>query len=190
MSAIALPVRDVSIVSLTTGDRIDGAPALIDLLGDRIVRHVAIRAQTPAQRTITAAGIDRAILEADRRVLLVAQGVGCAAAAWWARLSPRSYVERVAGALLIAPDAGETETAGFASPRSALPFPTLVLGASDAAQRLSAEWGARLIDGPVPALPARTTTRRLQSMILRFTGAIVERDEHQARRLLAAIGDR
>lgn len=187
MSAIALPIRDFSVVALTGVDDAGPAPAVIGMLGDRVVRHVAVRAQTPAQRNVTAARIDRAILDADRAVLLVAQGVGCAAAVWWARLSPRSYVERVVGALLVAPDAAVDGTA-FASPRSTLPFPSLVLGASDAAQRLSDEWGARLIDGPVPARE-RTTTRRLQSLVLRFTGAIVERDEQQARRLLAAIGD-
>ncbi len=184
MSAIAFPVRDVSIVALTLEGQRDGA-AWSGLLGDRPVRQVAIGGQSAGERSLSAARIDAAMLEANRQVLLVAQGAACAAAAWWARLSPRSYVERVAGALLIAPAPVER---GFASPRSILPFPTLVLGATDTAQALSAEWGARLIDGPVPALERRATNR-LQSMILRFTGAIVERDEQQARRLLDMIGD-
>ncbi|MFD1786130.1 RBBP9/YdeN family alpha/beta hydrolase [Sphingomonas floccifaciens] len=188
MSIIALPTRDVSIVSLIAAGHPAPPKSLLNLPVGTPAAQIAVRADTAAQRSLTAAAIDRAMLEADRRVLLVAHGIGCAAAAWWARLSPRPYVERVAGALLIAPDSDGSDGRAFASPRSALPFPTLVLGATDAAQRLSDEWGARLIDGPLPA-PERTATRRLHAMILRFTGAIVERDAQQARRLLAMIGD-
>lgn len=186
MSAIVVSFRGLSVVSLADHDQLALPPGLLDLLGAHAIRHVAVKAHTAAQRTQTAAHIDRASLEADRAVLLVAQGIGCAAAAWWARLSPLPYVERVAGALLVAPEA---DARPFASPRSALPFPSLVLGTTDAAQRLSSEWGGRLIDGPVPA-PERSATRRLQSLILRFTGAIVERDRQQALRLLDQIGDR
>ncbi|MBN2973375.1 alpha/beta hydrolase [Roseomonas aeriglobus] len=185
MSAIVMSFRGLSIVSLSDRDQLEPPAGLLDLLGASSIRHIAVKAQTPTQRNQTAAHIDRAILDADRAVLMVAQGVGCAAAAWWARLSPLSYVERVAGALLVAPEA---DPRPFASPRSALPFPSLVLGATDAAQRLSSEWGGRLIDGPLPA-PERKATRRLQSLILRFTGAIVERDRQHALRLLDQIGD-
>lgn len=187
MSAAIVPFRGLSVVSLSGSAHPAPPPGLLDLLGAPFVTHVAVRAETAAQRTVTAARIDYAILEADRAVLLVAEGIGCAAAAWWARLSPRSYVDRVAGALLVSPDQ-TTGKASFASPRSALPFPSLVLGATDAAQRLSREWGGRLIDGPVPARE-RSATRRFQSLILRFTGAIVERDRQQALRLLDQIGD-
>ncbi|HET9509673.1 MAG TPA: alpha/beta hydrolase [Sphingomonas sp.] len=185
MSALILSFRNLSVVTLSGGDQSVAPPGLVDLIGARSVAHVAVSSRTTAQRNRTAAQIDRAILEADRAVLLVAQGIGCAAAAWWARLSPRAYVERVAGAMLVAPEA---EPASFASPRSVLPFPSLVLGATDAAQRLSGEWGGRLIDGPLP-VRERGATRRLQSLVLRFTGAIVERDRQQALRLLDQIGD-
>lgn len=188
MSAIVLPLRGLSVVSLSSHDRPEAPPALLNLLGAPDIQHIAVQARTAAQRTQTASRIDRAILDADRAVLLLGQGIGCAAAAWWARLSPRSYVERVAGAVLIAPDAADTDGMRFASPRSALPFPSLVLGATDTAQRLSTEWGGRLIDGPVP-VSERRPTRRLQAMILRFTGAIVERDRQHALRLLDRIGD-
>ncbi|KQN25008.1 hypothetical protein ASE86_01675 [Sphingomonas sp. Leaf33] len=187
MSAIG-PFRGLSVVSLSGSAQLTPPPGLLDLLGAPFITHVAVKADTATQRTATAARIDRAIIEADRRVLLVAEGVGCAAAAWWARLSPRAYVERVAGALLVTPDQ-TPDAAAFASPRSTLPFPSLVLGATDAAQRLSREWGGRLIDGPVPARE-RSATRRFQSLILRFTGAIVEHDRQQALRLLDQIGDR
>lgn len=151
-------------------------------------RHVFCRADTPAQRNVTAALIDDAVAGADRAVLLIAEGIGCAATAWWARLSPRSYVERVAGALLIDPEAG-AGAAPYASPRSRLPFPSLVLGTGLDAQHLSGEWGSRLL--AAPALPAAAPRNGLlRTVMQRFTTAIVEGDVNRARRLLEAVGDR
>jgi pimeloyl-ACP methyl ester carboxylesterase len=152
-------------------------------------RQVTVRSETPAQRNVTASRIDAAIAEADRAVLLVAHGAGCLAAAWWARLSPRPYVARVAGALMIAPDGRTPRSAGFASPLSALPFPSIVVGADDASQQLAGEWGSRLIDGPLP-VAGRSVSSRFQAMMSRFTSAIVDHDVRMAERLIAAIGDR
>jgi predicted alpha/beta hydrolase family esterase len=189
MAIAALATERLTLVSLLGDERSPIVSRLLQGRGFRDVRHIAIHAQTTAQRTMTASRIDAAITEADRAVLLVAQGTGCLAAAWWARLSPRSYVARVAGALLIAPDGNPTGADGFASPRSALPFPSVVIGADDASQRLAGEWGSRLIDGPLP-IDQRETSGRFQSMIARFTNAIVESDVRAAERLIAAIGDR
>jgi uncharacterized protein len=151
-------------------------------------RHVTCRATTPAQRNVTAALIDGAVTDADRAVLLIAHGVGCAAAAWWARLSPRSYVERVAGALLIDPDADPLAAEAFASPRAPLLFPSIVLGGGDTAERLSGEWGSRLF-APPPAERPAGRSNRLRSIVLRFTTAIVEKDVGRAERLLQAVSD-
>ena len=163
--------------------RLAQAPAFLNAL------HIPMLDDTTARRTLTAARIDAAITGADRAVMIVAQGAGCLAAAWWARLSPEAYVSRVAGALMIAPDTRDATALGFASPRIALPFPSIVVGADDATQRLAGEWGSRMIDGPVP-IGERGTSNRFLSMLARFTSAIVENDVRAAERLIAAIGDR
>ena len=66
---------------------------------DHVVLHDGER------RSLWAAQLDAAVMRADRTVLLVAEGLGCHAASWWARLSPASYVSRIAGALLFDPPA-------------------------------------------------------------------------------------
>jgi len=188
MAAVALVPGGLTLVSLGGGSQPADLSRMFPRLTMPVSHHVECRADTPAQRNVTASRIDGAVGGADRAVLLIAEGVGCAAAAWWARLSPRAYVERVAGALLIGPDGDVGSVRGFASPRAALPFPSLVVGSSDSAQRLSGEWGSRLIDGP--ALGARMPpSTRLQSIVGRFTSAIVEKDVRKANRLIAALGD-
>jgi hypothetical protein len=121
--------------------------------------------------------------------MLLAQGTACAAAAWWARLSPRSYTANVSGALLVAPEGAGRGQQSFASPKLTLPFPSIVVGADDEMQRLGVEWGSRLIDGPL-LTTAAAPTGRLRTIIERFTAAVVERDVEAAYRILHAIGDR
>jgi len=60
--------------------------------------------------------------------MFVAEGTGCHAVAWLARLSSRAYVERVAGALMITPSDGRHCAASSASPPTPLPFPSLAIG--------------------------------------------------------------
>ena len=188
MAIAALVPQRLTLVSLVEDarspllERLAKAPAFLGAL------HIPMLGETAAQRTLTAARIDAAIIGADRAVLLVAQGAGCLAAAWWARLSPEAYVARVAGALMIAPETRPAAPLGFASPRTALPFPSIVVGADDASQRLAGEWGSRMIDGPVP-IGQRETSNRFLSMLARFTSAIVQNDVRAAERLIAAIGD-
>jgi len=64
---------------------------------------VPLDVRSAADRTRWAARLDDAVRGADRAVLLVADGLGCAASAWWARLSPADYVARIAGAILALP---------------------------------------------------------------------------------------
>src|SRR3954462_4556147 len=89
--------------------------------------HIPYRAETRAERNLLAAKLDAAVTRADGAVLLVAEGASCFATAWWARLSPESYVSRVAGALFFQPieeDANVEDLLDtFASPRTRLPFP-------------------------------------------------------------------
>jgi hypothetical protein len=183
-----LAVDRLTLISLVDEGLPPPLAALLQFPGICRTRHINVRAQTIAHRTMMAAQIDAAIAEAERAVLLVAQGTGCMAAAWWSRLSPSAYVSRVAGAVMVAPDATGCRGTAFASPRCILPFSTIVVGTNDESQRLAAEWGSRLIDGPLVGNVG--PSRRFLSMMERFTAAIVERDVRAAGRLLEAIGDR
>jgi predicted alpha/beta hydrolase family esterase len=103
--------------------------------------------------------LDLAIRQAEAPVILVAHSLGCLAVAWWAQLSPQPYGWPVAGALLVAPAdvdrAGvQEELRGFApSPRTPLPFPSIVVASSDdpwiaieQAHGLAANWGSHFVD--------------------------------------------
>jgi len=183
----------MTLVSLTGEERSALPPLLAHLPGRVDVVTIPVHGDPAERRSGLAAQIDRAVTGsiggADRNVLLVGHGVGCLAAAWWARLSPRAYVGRVAGSLMIAPTTRGEAGSRFASPASALPFPSLVIGADDTAQRLATEWGGRLLDGPLPTV-RQGPSGRLYGLIARFTAGIVERDIQAAERLLATIGDR
>lgn len=157
--------------------------------------HLGYSAETPRQRSLWAAKLDDAILHAERPVLLIASGASCFAATWWARLSPRDYIARVAGALLIDPIAGEGDAAHFASPRIRLPFPSLLLSGEtvepDVAARVQAlaqGWGSA-----VGGLPRLTQARRAshwqgaRELLLRMTAGIVERRVDAADALAAAL---
>lgn len=131
-------------------------------------------------RNIWAAKLDHVVQQADRAVLLVADGLGCAASAWWARLSPSDYVARIAGAVLFAPRDDEPDDL-FASPRTRLPFPSLVIRDSGATAPLPArveEWGSRLVTGHRERRrPAGSVAwREAQRLFMRLTHDVVEQD--------------
>ena len=139
--------------------------------------HVAL--DDGARRGIWAAQLDAAVMRADRAVVLVAEGLGCHAASWWARLSPRAYVSRVAGALLFDPaEGGGGPRDVFASPAVALPFPSLVLAGDAATAPASAidGWGARLIAGHRQRADEQRPWRTAQRLIGRVTARMVDRD--------------
>ncbi|MBC9033410.1 alpha/beta hydrolase [Sphingomonas sp. JC676] len=187
--ALALP-NDFSIVAIA--DRqLAGLGALFEGAGSA---RIPFKARTAAERNVLAARLDAAVIQADRAVLLVAHGASCFATAWWARLSPASYVSRVAGALFFEPIEGDETSVGnlldtFASPRSALPFPSIVLGGETAPKdlrpqirALAQSWGSRVvIGGHVEIDSPISRTRRA---IERFTSAMVERDMRVADALL------
>lgn len=139
--------------------------------------HVVL--DSSARRGIWAAQLDAAVMRADRAVVLVAEGVGCHAASWWARLSPASYVSRVAGALLFdPPTVDEQDDGAYASPSIALPFPSIVLAehAPQAADATIASWGSRLIDGRRQREGEPRAWQSAQRLIGRLTNKVVERD--------------
>jgi predicted alpha/beta hydrolase family esterase len=99
--------------------------------------------------------LERAVRAAPSPALLVAHSLGCALVAHWARAGS---VERVAGALLVAPadlDALSVATLRSFSPLplERLPFPSWVVGSRndpyatfERAGQLARAWGGQLLD--------------------------------------------
>ncbi|WP_404334683.1 alpha/beta hydrolase [Sphingomonas sp. MMS12-HWE2-04] len=187
MAALALPAN---LSLITIGG--DGAPVWARLFERPIAAdHIPFKVRTAADRNLLAAKLDAAVTGADRAVLILAEGASCFATAWWARLSPRSYVERVAGALFLDPVdqapgvPGLLET--FASPRVTLPFPSIVLE-GQAARRtatrevraLALSWGSGLVASGHADSPLARTKR----VIERFTAQVVDHDVQRGEGLL------
>lgn len=106
-------------------------------------------------RNLWAARLDEAVRQARDPIMLVAQGDGCLALAWWARLSPRAYTAKVLGALMMAPaDPADKRLRAFADcPDTRLPFPSIVMIGKDESQadidharHLAAGWGSRFLE--------------------------------------------
>jgi len=126
-------------------------------------RRVELGMWQSPRRNAWVTKLDQAIREARAPVILAAHSLGCLAVAWWAALAGQPYGWPVAGALLVAPadvDRPETrlELKDFApSPRTALPFPSIVVASSDDpwaslqhARDLAAYWGSHFVDaGPL-----------------------------------------
>jgi hypothetical protein len=116
-------------------------------------------------------------------VLLVADGANCLATAWWARLSPASYVSKVAGALLFAPHGDAATAERFASPRIALPFPSAIFDGRSVqraaeVRALAESWGSRVVeDGPARLdAPPSPAWQQAQAILMRLTAGVVERE--------------
>jgi predicted alpha/beta hydrolase family esterase len=184
---IALTADDrFSIVTVVGADT--PAPAWQTMFGWPAAARTAVplSVRSTGERNLWAARMDEAIRGADRTVLLVADGLGCAASAWWARLSPSDYVSRIAGALLFAP--GQEQAHGlFESPQTRLPFPSLVIqpgAATSPALRSTVEdWGSRLILGERERRrgSGAVAWRQAQRLFLRLTEQVVAHDVDRAR---------
>ncbi len=194
-ASLPLPVRFPPVpFSVVTLSNRDGPPpgwrALFDwpASGDS---HVAYAPGSDAQRNLWATRLDAAVAQADRAVLLVADGASCFAAAWWAKLSPTPYVAKVAGALLFRPldaepDEIETRARRFAAPRVVLPFPSIVIDDAVAPshldaglQTLAAGWGSSLVDGAAARPRFRSGHSRWRGahrMLMQMTAGVVERE--------------
>jgi predicted alpha/beta hydrolase family esterase len=99
--------------------------------------------------------LDTATTRSREPIVLLAQGVACLAVAWWAQLSPRSYLQHIRGAVFLSPLSigfGQAAIAAKArmSPATKLPFPSVV--ASDPSPMieqvlaLADNWGSRFVD--------------------------------------------
>lgn len=140
----------------------DSGPAHWQTLWER-TRSDCLRADlgmwSAPRRNAWVTRLDQAIRQAQAPVVLVAHSLGCLAVAWWAQLAGQPWGWPVAGALLVAPpdvdraDACE-EIARFApSPRTSLPFPSILVSSSDdsfcATQRafdMARDWGSHFVD--------------------------------------------
>jgi predicted alpha/beta hydrolase family esterase len=99
--------------------------------------------------------LDTALCRAGDPTLVVAQGLACLAVAWWAQLSPKSYTQRVAGALFVSPLSFSPSEASAArslrpSPGTKLPFPSIVANAAspiiEQVLELADIWGGQFVD--------------------------------------------
>lgn len=188
LASSGFPANGLSIV--TVGAAAAGTPSAWERMFGwpaEGIASVPLSAGSRGDRNVWAARLDRAVREADARVLLIADGLGCAASAWWARLSPADDVRKVAGALLFAPE-GETSNGLFASPAAQLPFPSLVIqqgGRAEDARAAMAGWGSRLIVGgrARDRGTAHVAWRQAQRLFLRLTQQMVEHDVDRGRAL-------
>ena len=139
-------------------------------------------------RNVWASRLDQAVAQADRAVLLVAENAAGLAAIWWARLSPSQYVDKVAGALLFHPPSVDLldRSSGqlFASPDSALPFPSLIVDPADHGGALARSCGGHLLHAPATPPLATGMWRQAQRLIERLSDGVVEQDL----RLLRTLG--
>jgi len=112
--------------------------------------------------------LDAAFARRSEPAVIVAEGVACLAVAWWAQLSPRSYLQNIGGALFLSPlniRFGQAAIAASArlSPGTRLPFPSVV--ASDASSfveqvlALADSWGSRFVVTDSPAGPHPSNLR-------------------------------
>ncbi len=186
MTAMTMPISDLFSV-VTLSDPANRAPSWKALLGwpDRGDAHLDHHAGTDAQRNLWASRLDDAVTRSQRPVLLVAEGESCHATAWWARLSPASYVSKVAGALLFAPRGDAATAQKFLSPRVVLPFPSAVVDGhapshADEVQALAASWGSRFVEaGPVsiaaPEPVQGPAWQQAHGLLMRLTANVVDR---------------
>ena len=104
------------------------------------------------------ARLQETVIDSPRPVVLVAHGLGCILAAWWAAHSGQAH--RAQAALLVAPTDTEAEDARQRLPgwapiaQQPLPFAALLVASRndphcrfERAQALASAWGAGLVDG-------------------------------------------
>ncbi|MGW8191422.1 alpha/beta hydrolase [Sphingomonas hankookensis] len=170
---VAVADTRYSVLALSDGTP---PPALNDVI-ERL-RATLLPLGRENDRNMLGARIDRFVSEADRQVILLAHGAGCRAAAWWARLSPSHYVQRVAGAILVDPMVADGDSR-FASPATLLPFRSMTLDSTGRIETLAREWGSEVMPGDSAARGGG-----LLRLIDRLSGAVVAHDVRTAERLV------
>lgn len=147
---------------LLTVSTIGDATPLWSLPGAASSQRLVLDLSARRHRGFWAMQLDTAVREATRPILLVAQGFACLTIVRWAQLSPRRYLENIAGALLFSPLSLELEQAPllrdmYPSPAMPLPFRALVIDHATSPSilrvtELAETWGSRFVAaGDLPA---------------------------------------
>lgn len=154
MPSFALPNADLLDI-LTLSDGGDPPPSWAREWAESVAvhGHVDVGPRRSARRNLWATRLDEAVRRAERPIVIVAYGVSCFALAWWGRLSPAPYFERVTGALLVRPlgpgvSASSQGARDYAGPRTPLPFASIVVGDGERDRRastLARAWGSDFI---------------------------------------------
>jgi hypothetical protein len=123
--------------------------------------------------------LDEAFARRGTPAVILAHGVACLAVAWWAQLSPRSYLKSVHGAVFRSPlhiGFGQAPIAASAStgPTQRLPFASIVASEVtpyvEQVLALADRWGSRFVDigarqAPHPSNRVATGTEREEMLI-------------------------
>lgn len=136
---------DTSLPTLTIYDRADRPSRNLLAHAGQIIELGA----GGGGRNLWAARLDEAVRLTERPVILVAHGIGCFAVTWWARLSPASYVDKVAGAVFVRPlgsVVGASPEQLFAGPRLRIAFPSILADTGADAAALARDWGSRFLE--------------------------------------------
>jgi len=154
MPSFALPNADLLDI-LTLSDSGDPPPGWARAWAESVAvhAHVEVKPRRAVRRNLWAMRLDEAVRRAERPAVIVAYGVSCFALAWWARLSPTPYVERVTGALLVRPFGASIAVSSqgartYMGPKTLFPFRSIVVGDGDGderAQVLARSWGSDFI---------------------------------------------
>lgn len=146
-------------------------PVIVAVKGDSILNAAVPRVELDLTKFHSgrwALQLDSAFARRTGPAVIVAQGVACLAVAWWAQLSPRSYMAMLRGAVFLAPldiGFGQESIAASArlSPATSLPFPSVVANAGypfvDRLLALADSWGSAFVDAGAPAEPVSTNLR-------------------------------
>lgn len=133
-------------------------PIIVSVKGDAQIAAPLLRVELDLSRFHSgrwALQLDAVMANRAEPTVILAQGVACLAVAWWAQLSPRSYLRNIRGAVLLSPLSygfGQSAIARNVrlSPGTRLPFPSIVAcdpsPAIEQVLALADDWGSRFVD--------------------------------------------
>lgn len=130
------------------------APILVRVKGDPFASMASPAIELDLGKFLNgrwALQLDQGFARREAPVVILAHGLACHAVAWWAQLSPRSYVRAIVGALFDAPLRVDADLPAAAAavqngPRCRLPFASVVMGdagfAVEETLALADRWGS------------------------------------------------
>jgi predicted alpha/beta hydrolase family esterase len=152
-------------------------PIIVSVKGDTQIAAPLLRVELDLSRFHSgrwALQLDAVMANRAEPTVILAQGVACLAVAWWAQLSPRSYLRNIRGAVLLSPLSygfGQSALARNVrpSPGTRLPFPSIVAcdpsPAIEQVLALADNWGSRFVDASslVPGHPSNRSAAGTRS---------------------------